>query len=190
MVIWPTGFALVHLVGRWHFWTSCGVSEHCTFIRFRFLPRPDVLYFKRSPKCTYFVFPISRKKLQLHNIVGNTLRIRYYIFLQRLTLYCVRQLHAHGYGHGSVFEKSDQFWRRTGQDAQRGEVCYVINTFVRSGEGAIYRRVCFYTLQVLEQVRDELLDCGCGISVMELSHRSSEYTAINNRAIDLYRELL
>lgn len=44
--------------------------------------------------------------------------------------------------------------------------------------------------QVLEQVKDELLDCGCGISVMELSHRSSEYTAINNRAIDLYRELL
>ncbi|XP_022178887.1 probable phosphoserine aminotransferase [Myzus persicae] len=44
--------------------------------------------------------------------------------------------------------------------------------------------------QVLEQVRDELLDCGCGISVMELSHRSSEYTAINNRAIELYRELL
>ncbi|XP_050419936.1 probable phosphoserine aminotransferase [Adelges cooleyi] len=44
--------------------------------------------------------------------------------------------------------------------------------------------------QVLEQARDEILDCGCGISVMELSHRSADYAAINDRAIESVKELL
>ncbi|XP_050547090.1 probable phosphoserine aminotransferase [Daktulosphaira vitifoliae] len=44
--------------------------------------------------------------------------------------------------------------------------------------------------QVLEQARDEILNCGCGLSVMELSHRSAEYAVINNRVIESVRQLL
>lgn len=44
---------------------------------------------------------------------------------------------------------------------------------------------------VLETVQRDLLDYeGCGISVMEMSHRSKEYMAINDEAQALVRELL
>jgi phosphoserine aminotransferase len=46
-------------------------------------------------------------------------------------------------------------------------------------------------LAVLEKVRDELLDYrGTGMSVMEMSHRSSEYEEINSRAEQLLRRLM
>lgn len=47
-------------------------------------------------------------------------------------------------------------------------------------------------LSVLERIREELLDYGgSGMSVMEMSHRSAEFEAINNRAEEsLRRELL
>jgi len=46
-------------------------------------------------------------------------------------------------------------------------------------------------LPVLEEVREELLDYqGKGMSVMELSHRSPEYTEIHNGAQALFRKLL
>jgi len=64
----------------------------------------------------------------------------------------------------------------------------IVPRFYRYNGSGFY--FCCFFAQVLEQVRDELVDCGCGISVMELSHRSSEYAAINNNAIGLYRELL
>ncbi|UCC44834.1 MAG: 3-phosphoserine/phosphohydroxythreonine transaminase [Candidatus Zixiibacteriota bacterium] len=45
-------------------------------------------------------------------------------------------------------------------------------------------------LDVLKIVQQELLDYrGTGMSVMEISHRSPEYDEINNRAIELFREL-
>ncbi|MCI8613006.1 MAG: 3-phosphoserine/phosphohydroxythreonine transaminase [Clostridia bacterium] len=45
--------------------------------------------------------------------------------------------------------------------------------------------------EVLKQVRDELLDYeGTGISVMEMSHRSKPYEAINAEAESLLRELM
>ena len=38
-------------------------------------------------------------------------------------------------------------------------------------------------LPVLERIREELLDfAGTGMSVMELSHRSAEFEAVNNKA--------
>jgi phosphoserine aminotransferase len=46
-------------------------------------------------------------------------------------------------------------------------------------------------LSVLERIREELLDYrGTGMSVMELSHRSSEFEAINNAAEQNLRKLL
>jgi phosphoserine aminotransferase len=46
-------------------------------------------------------------------------------------------------------------------------------------------------LSVLERIREELLDYrGSGMSVMELSHRSPEFEAINNAAEQNLRELL
>ena len=45
--------------------------------------------------------------------------------------------------------------------------------------------------EVLKQVRDELLDYeGTGISVMEMSHRSKPYEAINAEEESLLRELM
>lgn len=45
--------------------------------------------------------------------------------------------------------------------------------------------------KVLERVRDGLLDHnGCGMSVMEMSHRSAPYEEINARAQSLLRELM
>src|SRR3954462_14088290 len=44
---------------------------------------------------------------------------------------------------------------------------------------------------VLEQVRAELLDYrGCGMSVMEMSHRSKEYEAVNAQAEAAFKRLL
>ena len=46
-------------------------------------------------------------------------------------------------------------------------------------------------LSVLERIRDELLDYhGSGMSVMEMSHRSPEFEAINNAAEKRLRNLL
>ena len=46
-------------------------------------------------------------------------------------------------------------------------------------------------LEVLEQARDELLDWqGCGMSVMEVSHRSKAFVAVAERAVSDLRELL
>jgi phosphoserine aminotransferase len=46
-------------------------------------------------------------------------------------------------------------------------------------------------LEVLEQVRDEMLDWhGCGMSVMEMSHRGKEFTGIIEQAEADLRELL
>jgi phosphoserine aminotransferase len=46
-------------------------------------------------------------------------------------------------------------------------------------------------LAPLERARDEMLDfAGTGMSVMEISHRSKEYEAVHNEAIDLVRSLL
>lgn len=48
-----------------------------------------------------------------------------------------------------------------------------------------------FPTEVLEQVRDELLNWnGCGMSVMELSHRSKYFDEIQNTTISLARELL
>lgn len=45
--------------------------------------------------------------------------------------------------------------------------------------------------EVLETVQRQLLDYeGCGMSVMEMSHRSKPYEAINNEAESLLRELM
>mmetsp|Transcript_22537 Transcript_22537/g.28779 ORF Transcript_22537/g.28779 Transcript_22537/m.28779 type:complete len:394 (-) Transcript_22537:16-1197(-) len=45
--------------------------------------------------------------------------------------------------------------------------------------------------EVVEQVRDELLNWhGCGMSVMELSHRSAYFNEIQNETLQLARELL
>src|SRR5208337_5008907 len=53
------------------------------------------------------------------------------------------------------------------------------------------RRAAALPLPVLERVREELLDYrGTGMSVMELSHRSAEYEAINNAAEQNLRRLL
>ncbi|MEV2421297.1 3-phosphoserine/phosphohydroxythreonine transaminase [Paenibacillus larvae] len=46
-------------------------------------------------------------------------------------------------------------------------------------------------MEVLEQARDELLDYrGIGMSVMEISHRSAEYEALNEETQQLFAELL
>ena len=46
-------------------------------------------------------------------------------------------------------------------------------------------------LEVLEQVRDELTDWrGCGMSVMEISHRSKAFVAVAREAEGTLRELL
>lgn len=46
-------------------------------------------------------------------------------------------------------------------------------------------------LSVLEKMRDELLNCGgSGMSVMEMSHRSAEFEAINDKAEQSLRRLL
>ncbi|MDF2875828.1 MAG: serC, partial [Sporomusa sp.] len=46
-------------------------------------------------------------------------------------------------------------------------------------------------LTALQKAQAELLDFnGTGMSVMELSHRSKEYEAVHNRAIELLKELL
>lgn len=46
-------------------------------------------------------------------------------------------------------------------------------------------------LEVLEKVQSEILDyCGSGMSVMEMSHRSKPYEAINAEAEQLLRELM
>ena len=43
-------------------------------------------------------------------------------------------------------------------------------------------------LPVLERIREELLDFGgTGMSVMELSHRSPEFEAVNNKAEEALR---
>lgn len=46
-------------------------------------------------------------------------------------------------------------------------------------------------LPVLEQVKEELLDfSGTGMSIMEISHRTKEYEAVNAEAESLFKELL
>ncbi|HWR41853.1 3-phosphoserine/phosphohydroxythreonine transaminase [Sporomusa sp.] len=46
-------------------------------------------------------------------------------------------------------------------------------------------------LTALQKAQEELLDFnGTGMSVMELSHRSKDYEAVHNRAIELLKELL
>ena len=46
-------------------------------------------------------------------------------------------------------------------------------------------------LPALKRAQDELLDfAGTGMSVMEISHRSKEYEAVHNEAIELTKELL
>lgn len=46
-------------------------------------------------------------------------------------------------------------------------------------------------LEVLEQTRNELLDfAGSGVSVMETSHRSKEFEALNNETVALVKELM
>ncbi|MEA1980767.1 MAG: 3-phosphoserine/phosphohydroxythreonine transaminase [candidate division Zixibacteria bacterium] len=46
-------------------------------------------------------------------------------------------------------------------------------------------------LEVLEKIKEEMLDYdGCGMSVMEMSHRSAEFDYINNQTIKLFKELL
>jgi len=46
-------------------------------------------------------------------------------------------------------------------------------------------------LPVLETARDELLDYhGCGMSILEVSHRSQEYGQVHERAVELVKELL
>src|SRR5208283_3717581 len=46
-------------------------------------------------------------------------------------------------------------------------------------------------LPVLERIREELLDfAGTGMSVMELSHRSPEFEAVNNKAEEALRREL
>lgn len=49
---------------------------------------------------------------------------------------------------------------------------------------------CALPTEVLEEVRDELLDfAGTGMSVVELSHRSPEYEAVHRRALSLLRDV-
>lgn len=46
-------------------------------------------------------------------------------------------------------------------------------------------------LEVLEQVRDELLDFrGTGCSIMEISHRSKAFTEVHNETQQMLRSLL
>lgn len=46
-------------------------------------------------------------------------------------------------------------------------------------------------VEVLEKAREELLEWrGTGMSVMEISHRSKEYDAVHNSAINTFKELL
>ncbi|BBB90967.1 MAG TPA: 3-phosphoserine/phosphohydroxythreonine transaminase [Methylomusa anaerophila] len=46
-------------------------------------------------------------------------------------------------------------------------------------------------LSILQQAQAELLDFnGTGMSIMEISHRSKDYEAVHNRAIELLKELL
>jgi phosphoserine aminotransferase len=48
---------------------------------------------------------------------------------------------------------------------------------------------CTLPLEVLEEVQSELLDLdGAGMSVIEMSHRSPEYEAVHEEALDLFRE--
>lgn len=48
-----------------------------------------------------------------------------------------------------------------------------------------------FPTEVLEQVKDELLNWnGCGMSVMELSHRSKYFDEIQNKTVSLARDLL
>jgi phosphoserine aminotransferase len=48
---------------------------------------------------------------------------------------------------------------------------------------------CTLPLDVLEEVRTELLDLnGAGMSVIEMSHRSPEYEAVHEEALSLFRE--
>lgn len=50
---------------------------------------------------------------------------------------------------------------------------------------------CTLPVEVLEEIRDELLNFkGCGMSVMELSHRGKIYDDIHNEAINSLRELM
>ena len=43
-------------------------------------------------------------------------------------------------------------------------------------------------LAALQQAQDELLDFqGCGMSILEMSHRSKEYDAVHNKTIALLR---
>ncbi len=45
-------------------------------------------------------------------------------------------------------------------------------------------------LSVLERVRDEMVDFrGCGMSILEVSHRGPEYMEVYKKTIDLYREV-
>jgi phosphoserine aminotransferase len=49
---------------------------------------------------------------------------------------------------------------------------------------------CCLPVEVLEQCRDEMLNWqGCGMGVMEMSHRSKEFISISNDAHNLVREL-
>ncbi|HHD16809.1 MAG TPA: 3-phosphoserine/phosphohydroxythreonine transaminase [Euryarchaeota archaeon] len=46
-------------------------------------------------------------------------------------------------------------------------------------------------LPVLERARDEFLDfAGCGMSILEISHRSKEYDRVHHEAMELVRELM
>lgn len=50
---------------------------------------------------------------------------------------------------------------------------------------------CTLPVEVLEEIRDELLNFnGCGMSVMELSHRGKIYDDVHNEALDSLRKLM
>jgi hypothetical protein len=55
----------------------------------------------------------------------------------------------------------------------------------------LQRRPCRFAREVLEQARDELVNWqGCGMSVMEMSHRGKEYMGIQAQAEADLRELM
>jgi phosphoserine aminotransferase len=50
---------------------------------------------------------------------------------------------------------------------------------------------CTLPVEVLEEVRDDMLNWkGCGMSVMELSHRGPQYDSIHNETIETFRKLM
>ncbi|MGH8957362.1 MAG: aminotransferase class V-fold PLP-dependent enzyme, partial [Acidimicrobiia bacterium] len=49
---------------------------------------------------------------------------------------------------------------------------------------------CTLPLDVLEEAKEEFLDfAGTGMSILEMSHRSSEYEAVHNEALELARRV-